>query len=230
MHFVSIAFELVIGFAALFVMTKILGKATLSQITPFDFISAIVLGEFVGNALYDKDIKISSILFSIALWGSLIYAVEWCTQKFRGTRSFLEGSPSIVIRNGHIDREAMKKEKLDMNMLQNLLRQKDVFSVREVAYAILETDGTVSVLKKTKYATPTNADIEQQLQIEQRQKPVYLPVTLISDGKVDWENLEKAGLNEEWLLKTLQSRHIDRYKDIFYCEWKKDEGVYLEKM
>lgn len=230
MHFLSIAFELVVGFAALFIMTKILGKATLSQITPFDFISAIVLGEFVGNALYDKDIKITSILFSIALWGILIYVVEWCTQKFRGTRSFLEGKPSIVIRNGHLDRTALKKEKLDINMLQNLLRQKNVFSIREVAYAILETDGTVSVLKKSKYAAPTNADIEQQLQTEQQQKPVYLPVTLISDGKVDWENLKKAGLNEEWLLKTLQSRHVDHYKDIFYCEWKKDEGVYLEKM
>ncbi|RYL93867.1 DUF421 domain-containing protein [Sporolactobacillus sp. THM7-4] len=224
MHFVSITVELVVGFAALFIMTKLLGKTTLSQVTPFDFIWAIVLGELVGNALYDKDIKISSIIYSIALWGILIFIVERVTQKFRGTREFLEGSPTIVIRNGHIDRQGMKKEQLDINMLQNLLRQKDVFSVREVAYAIIETDGKLSVLKKSKYATPTISDLEV------KQKPVYLPVTIIEDGQVDWENLNKAGLNEEWLTKTLREHHIDHYKDVFYCEWKKDEGVFLEKI
>ncbi|MCQ2008557.1 MAG: DUF421 domain-containing protein [Sporolactobacillus sp.] len=224
MHFVRIAIELVVGFTALFFMTKILGKATLAQITAFDFISAIVLGELVGNALYDKQIGIGSILFAVALWGLLIYVVEWCTQKFRGSRGFLEGQPSIIIRNGHLDREMMKKEKLDIDMLQNLLRRKDVFSIREVEYAVLETDGTVSVLKKSQYATPTMEDLQKP------RKPVYLPVTIIDDGEVDWGNLKAAGLNEDWLLKNLRSHHIHSYKEIFYCEWKKDEGVYIEKM
>ncbi len=67
MHFARITVELITGFAALFFVTKILGKATLSQVTAFDFISAIVLGEFVGNALYDRAIDITTILFTIAL-------------------------------------------------------------------------------------------------------------------------------------------------------------------
>ncbi|RYM06859.1 DUF421 domain-containing protein [Sporolactobacillus sp. THM7-7] len=224
MHFIHITIELIVGFAALFIMTKMLGKLSISQITPFDFISAIVLGELVGNALYDRNIRVDSILYAIALWGALIYLVEWCTQKFRRSRGLLEGKPAVLIRDGHLDRAEMKKEKIDMNMLQNLLRQKDVFSVREVDYAILEANGKISVLKKSKYATPTVSDLQL------KQKPVYLPVTLINDGKVDWENLKKAGLNEEWLEKTLKTHHIKRYEDIFYCEWKKDEGVFLEKM
>ncbi|MCL1630524.1 DUF421 domain-containing protein [Sporolactobacillus sp. CPB3-1] len=223
MHFVRISIELILGFAALFLMTKILGKATLAQVTPFDFISAIVLGEFVGNALYDPNIGIGSIFFAIALWGALIYIVEWCTQKFRKTRGFLEGSPTIVIRHGHMDKLAMKKEKLDIDMLQNLLRQKDVFSVREVEHAILETDGSVSVLRKSQYDTPTQKDLQQP------KKAVYLPYTLIDDGEVDWDNLKEAGLNEEWLLKSLRQHHIKSYKDVFYCDWKKDEGVFIEK-
>ncbi|EST13456.1 DUF421 domain-containing protein [Sporolactobacillus laevolacticus] len=224
MHFVKIAIELVVGLSTLFLMTKILGKATLAQITAFDFISAIVLGEFVGNALYDKNVGIGSILFAIALWGVMIYIVEWCTQKIRSTRAFLEGKPTIIIRHGRMDRNAMKKEKLDVDMLQNLLRQKSVFSIREVEHAILETDGTVSVLKKSKYATPTLEDLQQP------KKPVYLPYTIIDDGEVDWENLKAAGLNEEWLLKNLRMHHIHNYKDVFYCEWKKDEGIFIEKM
>lgn len=224
MHFVHIATELIIGFAALFFLTKILGKATLSQVTAFDFISAIVLGEFVGNALYDKDTGVASILFAIALWGLMVYMVEWCTQKFKATRGFLEGKPAIVIRNGHLERETMKKEKLDLNMLQNLLRQKDCFSVREAAFAILETDGTITVMKKSGYASPTNEGMQQP------QKPVYLPVSIILDGEVDRENLKRAGLSEDWLKKELRNHNVDRAEDVFYMEWKQDEGTFLEKI
>jgi uncharacterized membrane protein YcaP (DUF421 family) len=224
MDLYSITIELGIGFAALLIMTKILGKMTLSQITPFDFIAALVLGELVGNAVYDKDIKVGSILFAIAVWGALILIIEWCTQKFPGTRKYLEGKPSIIISNGHLVRQEMKKNRMDINQLQILMRKKDVFSIREVAYALLESDGTMSVLRKPEYETPTISYMKIP------QKPVYLSVTFISDGRVDWENLKKAGFNEEWLLKTLRNHHINHYKDVFYFEWKKDEGVYLEKM
>ncbi|WP_078394217.1 DUF421 domain-containing protein [Shouchella patagoniensis] len=224
MDILSTAVELLIGFVALLIMTKLLGKTTLSQITPFDFISALILGELVGNAIYDKEVKLGSILFAIALWGGMIFLIELCTQKFRGTREFLEGKPSIIIRNGHLDRQELKKNKLDINQLQHLLRREKVFSIREVAYAILETDGTLSVIEKAKYVTPTITDLKMP------QQPVYLPVTFISDGKVDWENLKHSGFNEEWLSKKLRHHHIDHYKDVFYFEWKKDEGVYLEKM
>lgn len=224
MDFYSITIELVIGFAALLLMTKALGKMTLSQITPFDFVSALILGELVGNAIYDKDVKFGSILFAITVWGAMIFIIEWCTRKLPRTRKYLEGKPSIIIKNGHLDRQEMKKNRIDINQLQSLLRKKDVFSIREVAYALLETDGTMSVLRKPEYETPTISDLKLP------QKPVYLSVTIIGDGKVDWENLKKAGFNEEWLLKTLRSHHINDYKEVFYFEWKKDEGVYLEKM
>ncbi|WP_237220085.1 DUF421 domain-containing protein [Salicibibacter kimchii] len=111
-----------------------------------------------------------------------------------------------------------------MNQMLQMMRKEKVFSLREVAYAILEADGTMSILKKAKYETPTVSAMNLPL------KPVFLPVTLINDGKVDWENLSKSGHSEEWLLNHLRKHNITRYKDIFYFEWKEDEGVYLEKM
>ena len=87
MHeYIHITFVLFVGFIALFIMTKILGKSQISQITPFDFISAIVLGELVGNALYDENTGISQMLFSVLLWTILILTTEKITQKFRRTR------------------------------------------------------------------------------------------------------------------------------------------------
>ncbi|AXF57387.1 YetF domain-containing protein [Salicibibacter kimchii] len=224
MNFLSTAIELSVGFIALLVLLKILGKSTFSQLTPIDFISALILGDLIGNAIYENEANIGWILFAIAVWGTLVFLMEWTTQKFRRTRGALEGKPSVLIHNGQIDREEMKKNKIDMNQMLQLLRKEKVFSVREVAYAILEADGTMSVLKKAKYESPTISDMNLPL------KPAYLPVTIINDGKVDWENLSKSGHNKEWLLNHLHKHNINNYKDVFYLEWKEDEGVHLEKM
>ncbi|MDO6657643.1 DUF421 domain-containing protein [Anaerobacillus sp. 1_MG-2023] len=220
----SITLELLVGFLALLILTKALGKTQITQITPFDFISSLVLGELVGNAIYDKHVNIFSIMYSVFLWGILIYVVEWITQKFRGTRSFLEGSPSIVIHNGQINRVQLKKNKLDINQLQNLLRQKDVFSMKEVEFAILETNGSISVLKKSNYQEPTKQDFNLKT------GRGYLAYSIISDGEVDWGNLKEAGLNEDWLQKTLEEEHIDHYHEVLLLEWKQDEGIFLQKV
>lgn len=221
MRFAYTVIELVIGFTALFIITKVIGKRQLSQITPFDFISAIVLGELLGNAIYDKDIGIIYIICTLSIWAALILIVELLSQKYMKLRSFLEGNPSIVIRNGMIDRQQLKKNKIDINELQNLLRQKDVFSVREVEYAILESNGKLSVLKKSKYTQPTVEDLNLQ------QKPAYLPVTLISDGEILWDNLRDSGHNEKWLSNQLNKYNIQDAKQVFYAEWMKDEGIHI---
>ncbi|WP_432662941.1 DUF421 domain-containing protein [Wukongibacter baidiensis] len=221
MRFLNIIIELFLGFIALFIITKIIGKRQISQITPFDFISAIVLGELLGNAIYDEDIGLIHIVSTLCLWGLLMFTVEMITQKSLKTRGFLEGNPSIVIRNGMIDRNELRKNRIDINELQNLLRQKDVFSIREVEYGILEADGKVTVLKKSKYAQPTLKDLNLQ------QKPVYLPVTLISDGEVLWDNLRDSGHNEKWLENELSKYNINNVKQVFYAEWMKDEGMHI---
>lgn len=163
-------------------------------------------------------------MYSVFLWGILIYFVEWITQKFRGTRGFLEGSPSIVIHNGKIKRDQLKKNKLDINQLQNLLRQKDVFSIQEVEFAVLETNGSISVLKKSDYQQATKQDFDLKA------TRGYLSVSIISDGKVDYGNLKEAGLDEEWLYKTLREHHIDHPEEVLLLEWKQDEGIFLQKL
>ena len=109
MEFLKISFELIVGFFALLILTRVLGKTTLSQITAFDFISAVILGELVGNAMFDEQIGLSKILFGVVLWGSLIYITEMITQKFRKSRSFLEGGPTVVVYKGKIDYGQLKK-------------------------------------------------------------------------------------------------------------------------
>src|SRR5699024_3809524 len=95
-------YESLFGLIALFIFTKVLGKTQISQLTPFDFIAAIVLGELVGNALFDEKAGIFDIGYVIVIWGVFLYAIEIIAQKLKGSRFYLEGKPSIVIHKGNI--------------------------------------------------------------------------------------------------------------------------------
>lgn len=222
MEFVQIFIELVVGYLALFIMAKILGRTQITQITPFDFISAVVLGELVGNALFDNDIGINKIIFAVFIWGSLTYSTEFITQKFKRLRKTLEGDPSIVIRSGKIDYNQLKKNHLDLNQLQLLLRSKDIFSVRECEFAILETNGTLSVLRKPTYENPTIRDLNLP------SKPVHLPISLVLDGELVRDNLKLVLLNEEKLLEQMRPYGVTKIKDVLYAEYKEGEALHVQ--
>lgn len=224
MEFVHTGIDLVIGFFGLFFLTRILGKTQITQITTFDFISALVLGELVGNAVFDDDTGIMKILFAISVWGSLIFIIEIITQKWKGTRAFLEGRPTIIIHQGKILRESLKESKLDLNQLQHLVRAKGAFSLREVAFAILETDGTVNILKKPMFEAPTRSDFQFNHQ------HAILPFSMILDGEVLLDNVREAGFSEEWLQQELRKHNIKTYKEVLYAEWLEGYGLFLQKM
>lgn len=222
MDYFRIAVELFVGFISLFLLTKLLGKMTITQITTFDFISALVLGELVGNALYDHEIGIMEILFAVIFWGVLIYFTEILTQKNIRIRTFLEGSPSIVVNKGKINYKELKKNHLDINQLQHLLRSKDAFSMREVEYAILETDGTVNVLKKSAFAGLTKSDFQL------KEEKIVLPVTFISDGRLLSHNLRASGFDETWLKTELAKQKVRRYSDVMYAEWEDGQPLFIQ--
>lgn len=222
MHFGQITIELFFGFIALFVITRILGKTQITQITTFDFISALVLGELVGNAVFDDQVGIAEIFYAVFIWGLLIFILEMITQKWSKTRGFLEGKPTIIIREGQIQRASLKKCKLDINQLQHLIRSKGVFSIRELDYAVLETDGTVSILKKAEFENPTKSDLQVN------QERVHIPITIISDGKVLKENLIEAGFNYNWLEQQLKQQNIFRTEEVLYAEWLEGIGLHVQ--
>lgn len=219
--FGTLTLKIIIGFISLFLVTKIVGKMQIKQFTPFYFVSALVLGEILGNTFYDDNIKIYHFVYSLALWSGLLIILAYVTLTFNFSRGFLEGAPSILIRNGIIVKNELKKNKMDINELQGLLRKSNVFSVREVEYAILEDDGSLSVLKKSNYASPTKQDLNIS------PSPVNLSITLVIDGKIIWDNLKERGFDQKWLEQQLFNHGIKNVKDLFYAEWKDGEGFYF---
>lgn len=108
------------------------------------------------------------------------------------------------------------------NQLQSLLRQSETFSIREVAFCYLEANGSISILKKAKYQKTTLEDFKLS------GKPVHLPVTLIRDGKVLWDEVKELGFDESWLKKQLLSQNVSDYKDVFIAEWLDGDGTFVQ--
>ncbi|TCZ77261.1 DUF421 domain-containing protein [Paenibacillus albiflavus] len=222
MKFLNLTYELVVGFFLLFIIVKIVGRKIITQVTPFTFITAIVIGEILGTALYEKEAGIPEITYAMCLWGFLLLIVEFIGQKFLWFRGIVDGKPAALIKNGVIDRGELKKNRMNLNQLQSLLRQSDAFSIREVAYCYLEPNGSISVLKKPKYQKTTLEDFKLA------SKPVHVPVTVIRDGHVLWDEIKELGFDESWLMKHLQTKSIQNYKDVFIAEWLVGDELFVQ--
>lgn len=214
--------ELTVGFFLLFIIVKFVGKKIINQITPFTFIASIVLGELLGNALYDHQIGIFYIIYSMGLWAILLFIVEYLGQKYLWFRGMVEGKPSALINHGRVDYEELKKNRMNINQLQSLLRQSETFSIREVAFCYLEANGSISILKKTKYQKTTQEDFNLPI------TPIYVPVTLIRDGKVLWDELNDLGFDESWLKTQLETQEIFEYHSVFLAEWLENDGLFIQ--
>lgn len=224
MEIIHLTIELIVGFIMLFIIVKLVGKKIIKQISPFTFIAAIVLGELLGNALYDEKASVFTIIYTMLLWGVLLFSVEYIGQKLLAFRGVIEGKPSALIKNGVIDRKELKRNRININQLQSLLRQSETFSIREVAYCYLEANGAISILKKAKYQKLTQEDIQLP------SNAVHVPVTVIRDGKVLWDELNDLQFDEKWLKSQLQMYGIKEYKHVFLAEWLENDGLFVQTM
>lgn len=219
---INLTFELILGFFLLFIIVKVVGRKIINQISPFTFISSIVLGEILGNALYEDKIGAFYIIYSMCLWGVLLFVVEFLGQKLLFFRGIFEGKPAALIKNGIIDRDVLKKHRMNINQLQSLLRQSETFSIREVAFCYLEANGSISILKKTPYQKTTVEDFNLP------SKLIHVPVTIIRDGKVLWDEIKDLGFDENWLKTQLLSKDVSDYKNVFIAEWLEDDGIFVQ--
>jgi uncharacterized membrane protein YcaP (DUF421 family) len=222
MDYALISLKLVTAFFGLWFMTKLLGKKEISQLTPFDFVSSLMLSELVGNTIYDREAHFSMLLFSLALWMALSLALEKVVQLMPRLSVTLSGRPDIIIRDGEIDVKAMKRNRLDMHQVGMLLREQGVFTVSEVAFAVFEPNGSLSIMKNPGDEPPTRAELRM------REPSAGLPRILIEQGILQRDELREIGRSEEWLLARLGEQGIDRIRAVYYAEWSEEAGLHVQ--
>jgi uncharacterized membrane protein YcaP (DUF421 family) len=158
MNIIKIILSATFSFLFIFIITRILGKKHMGQLTFFDYITGIALGSMIADTTnIDKSTSIDNFI-AIATWAVLTMIIGFITMKIPGLRAVLDGEPSILIKKGKIQYKELQKIKLNIDDLTMLLRRKDVFSIKEVLYAILEPDGKISILKKESDKNITKKD------------------------------------------------------------------------
>lgn len=214
----------IIGFFVLLILTRLLGKKQLGQLTIFTYITGIAMGNMAGDMVVHRDIKLIDGVIGLVIWALLTYIIEYASLKSSKARVLLDGEPAIVIKKGIIMQKELTAQRLNMDDLTMMLRVNNVFSIQEVDYAILEPNGQLSVLKKPQLDSVTKKDM--QIQPDCRK---YIPTEIIVDGKLVVDNLKEYNLNENWLDLQLKQAGISSYKDVFFAELQIDGSLYISK-
>ncbi|MCM3316198.1 DUF421 domain-containing protein [Rummeliibacillus stabekisii] len=209
----TITLKVILGFIALMLVIRLMGKKELSEVTPFDIVFLLMLGGILEETLYDNKVQVWYFLYAIILWTVLSFMTNLVVRKYDKLRPFIKGEPSILINKGVLDIKELKINKMETEQLLSLLRQQGIFSIREVKYVILEPGGQISVMKK---------DSSDQITTD------TLPRLLIDEGQIVNRTLNQIRKNEQWVINLLKKEGYEDIKKVYYAEWSEGKGLYVQ--
>ena len=209
MNLMIVIFKTLFIYVLVAIIFRVMGKREVGQLGTFDLVVFILIAELVALALEHKNgflINLVPVIILVLLQ-IVISKMSLKSVKFR---NFVDGKPVIIIKNGIVNFKNMVEQRYTLDDLLLQLREKDVRSLDEVDYAILETNGKLSVFKK-----------------DDKDKKTY-PLPIILDGKVEFDNLYAIGKTKTWLLNTLIEKNISA-NDVFYAFTKNGELYIIRK-
>lgn len=206
-----------------FLVGRYIPKRAVSELTAFDFVFTWILGALTVAPLLDGEISFKYILVPLLTLFFWHFIFTFISLKNRKLSLFFNGKPIILIDNGKIIRKNLKKHFINIDLLMSELRIKNIFDISEVKYAILESNGHFSVIKKEAHrpVTPTDYNLFA--------KPVELPLVIINDGKLFEENLIKSGVNKEWLMNNLAMYNVNNIRNIYLATIDSSKKLYVSK-
>ncbi len=208
-----------ISLITLFLITKMLGAKQISQLSLFDYVIGISIGDFAAEMTTNLESQYYNGILAILVFGAVAYLVSFFTMKSIMLRRFFMGTPTIVIQNGKILEKSLRKCKIDVNVLLEECRCKGFFNVSEIEYAILEVNGCLSILPKGKYKPLVIDDINLPFPTQ------GLNANVIIDGKVMTKNLKIVLKDEDWLLNEVKKQGYDNFDSILLATLDKNKKL-----
>lgn len=189
-------------YATVIFLIRLMGKRQIGELQPSELVMTILISEIASIPMQDNNIPIAHSVAALFLLVSFEILTSAISLKSYKLRTVLQGHPVIVIRNGQIDMKALKKLRMTVNDLVSALRQKDVFEISQISYAIFETNGQISVLLKPEYRNSTAKDLD-----------IYpadngMPFAVICDGKIIEDTVTESGLDTDKIKKLVISSKV----------------------
>ncbi|MHA7963389.1 DUF421 domain-containing protein [Paenibacillus sp. CAU 1782] len=211
------------AFVILMLIARLLGKQTLSNMNFHEFVTAVILGAMAANFAFNEKIEVTHLVIALSVFTLTSFILSKLFLKFRSFKMWTEGTPTVLIEGGAILESNLKKNNMTLDSLNQQLRQKEIFNIEDVEYALLEINGKLSVQKKKELLPVTLKDL--------RLNPGHtsqFPIELIIDGQVLQKNLESNQISEDWLMSQLKSRGKEP-ANVFYAVRGSNGQLYVDE-
>jgi uncharacterized membrane protein YcaP (DUF421 family) len=218
-----VALRSVIAFFSLLIFARILGKQQISQLTFFDYVLGITIGSTASTLTTDLSSRAWPHWVGLFIWAVLGYMMEKIAMKWRYVGKYIDGEPTIVIADGKILEGELKKIEYRISDILQLLRNKEIFDLNQVKFAILESNGQISILKKAEYQPLTPKDMNISV------SPVDMGTEIIYDGIIVDQNLKQFNKNRKWLMKELKKQGIKDASEVFLATLDSSGNFYIDK-
>jgi uncharacterized membrane protein YcaP (DUF421 family) len=201
----------IVSILVLFLFARLMGKKQISQLSLFDYVSGISIGSIAAEFAVNQSIPYADGITAIVIYGLFPVAFSLISLKSYLLHKLLDGKPVIVIQNGKIIEENLRKTRLNINDLLEECRLKGVFNVEEVEYGIFETNGKLSILKNAALQPLTPTDMGMQ------PKNKGICTNLIVDKNILCDNLQLLNIDREWLQNELNQNFSAEPSGILLC-------------
>ena len=205
MELFDVTLRAILSLITLFLITKMLGKKQVSQLSLFDYVIGISIGNFAAEMTINLESDYLHGILAVVIFGIVAYLVSILTMKSIHLRRYFMGTPTLLIQDGKLLEQNMKKVKYDVNDLLEQCRTNGYFDLSEIKYALMEANGTLSILP---FETERPLKVKD---MEIKPKKEGLCANVIIDGKVMPNNLKNCNKDETWLKKELK---IKGYTDL----------------
>jgi len=211
----------VCAYFVLLFLARLIGRKLISRITFFDFIVGVTLGSLaVRIALGAEDSLLLGVIAAIVITTLVIFTDYINIKSFRFTK-LIDGEPIVLISNGRILDYNLRKVRITVNKLMMQLREKDIFNVADVEFAVIESDGQLTVIPKPNKQPVTTGD----LNIKTNYKG--LTTDVIIDGKIMYDNLISTNHDEQWIKQQLRTYNVKDIEDVFYGGMDTSGNLYI---
>ena len=215
-------YRALVSLAALFLVTKLIGKKQVSQLSLFDYVIGISIGNFGAEMTINLDSNELHGVVAVLVFGLSAYLVSFLTMKSIVLRKFFSGCPTILIQNGKIIKDGLKKSRFDINDLLEVCRCKGYFDIDDIEFAIMEANGEISMLPKTRSRNVQIEDMNLKVTKES------LVANVVIDKKYMLESLKSMGKDEHWLNKELKKQNVKK-DDILLATLDTDDNLRIYK-
>lgn len=210
-------------FGVLLVATRVMGKKQPRAVTVFDYIVGITVGSIAGDLTTNLEQPLLPRLAALGTWVGLSLLMHLVGLKSQWFAKLTQGEPLILIHNGKILEDKLALTTLTTNDLMGMLRERGYFDLNEIEFALLETNGQLSVLPRSQARPVTRQDLGLSTQYE------GVATEVVYEGRILSANLQRFGLDEQWLLDRLRQHGVEDPKEVFYAALDTRGNLYIDR-